>query len=475
MDRAHRIGQTKQVYVFRFITKDAVEERIIERATQKLKLDQLVIQEGRAQQAAKAAANKDDLLEMIQHGAGKIINSRESLSVNDDIDEIIRQGEEKTKALNSKYEGLDIDDLTNFKSELGTRQWEGQDYAGATGPNGMVWIEPAKRERKQNDYSIDRYYSQAMRVNPPKETKPKQARAPKQIQLHDYQFYPERLHKLQARELAAWERSQKAAEASTKPSENGEGSSEAKEEEEDDESAKPLTEEEIAEKEELLEQGFGDWNKRHFQLFIRAVTDHGRDKIEKIADEVGKGIEETKRYSDTFWKRNSEIEDIENYLQRINEGDRLRGRRQYEIDMLEDKIKSTKAPLQRLSLQYGQSKGRLFTDDEDRFLLVRMNHYNFTREECWELIKRDIGEYPHFRFDWFFKSRTPEELKRRGTTLLTCIKKEYDVPEEYTQPAVKKITNGKKRAAAEDIKEEAQNSRDVTPSSTASRTKKRKA
>jgi SWI/SNF-related matrix-associated actin-dependent regulator of chromatin subfamily A member 5 len=53
MDRAHRIGQTKQVYVFRFITQDAVEERILERATQKLRLDQLVIQEGRAQQAAK--------------------------------------------------------------------------------------------------------------------------------------------------------------------------------------------------------------------------------------------------------------------------------------------------------------------------------------------------------------------------------------------------------------------------------------
>ncbi len=46
MDRAHRIGQTKQVYVFRFVTEHAVEERILERATQKLRLDQLVIQQG---------------------------------------------------------------------------------------------------------------------------------------------------------------------------------------------------------------------------------------------------------------------------------------------------------------------------------------------------------------------------------------------------------------------------------------------
>ena len=128
MDRAHRIGQTKQVYVFRFITQDAIEERIIERATQKLKLDQLVIQEGRAQQAAKAAQNKEELLDMIQHGADKIINNRESMIVDEDIDEIIRKGEEKTTALNSKYEGLSLDALTNFQSELNAKTWEGQEY-----------------------------------------------------------------------------------------------------------------------------------------------------------------------------------------------------------------------------------------------------------------------------------------------------------------------------------------------------------
>jgi len=54
MDRAHRIGQTKQVYVFRFITENSVEERMLERAAQKLRLDQLVIQQGRQQQSKGA-------------------------------------------------------------------------------------------------------------------------------------------------------------------------------------------------------------------------------------------------------------------------------------------------------------------------------------------------------------------------------------------------------------------------------------
>jgi SWI/SNF-related matrix-associated actin-dependent regulator of chromatin subfamily A member 5 len=49
MDRAHRIGQTKQVFVFRFVTEESVEERMLERGAQKLRLDQLVIQQGRQQ------------------------------------------------------------------------------------------------------------------------------------------------------------------------------------------------------------------------------------------------------------------------------------------------------------------------------------------------------------------------------------------------------------------------------------------
>jgi len=56
MDRAHRIGQTKQVFVFRFITEGSVEERMLERAAQKLRLDQLVIQQGR-QQMSKGDIN----------------------------------------------------------------------------------------------------------------------------------------------------------------------------------------------------------------------------------------------------------------------------------------------------------------------------------------------------------------------------------------------------------------------------------
>jgi helicase SWR1 len=47
MDRAHRIGQVRDVEVFKMVSEKTVEENILRRANQKSLLDQAVIQEGR--------------------------------------------------------------------------------------------------------------------------------------------------------------------------------------------------------------------------------------------------------------------------------------------------------------------------------------------------------------------------------------------------------------------------------------------
>jgi ATP-dependent DNA helicase len=45
-DRAHRIGQTRSVLVFRLVSQHTIEETVLKRAAEKRKLEALVIAKG---------------------------------------------------------------------------------------------------------------------------------------------------------------------------------------------------------------------------------------------------------------------------------------------------------------------------------------------------------------------------------------------------------------------------------------------
>ena len=45
-DRAHRIGQTKPVLIFRIVSAHTIETKIMERATEKKQLEAVVIAKG---------------------------------------------------------------------------------------------------------------------------------------------------------------------------------------------------------------------------------------------------------------------------------------------------------------------------------------------------------------------------------------------------------------------------------------------
>ena len=64
-----------------------------------------------------------------------------------------------------------------------------------------------------------------------------------------------------------------------------------------------------AEKEELLQQGFGSWSKRDFQQFVKANERWGRNELDRICEEVeGKTPEEVKAYAAVFWERCNELD-----------------------------------------------------------------------------------------------------------------------------------------------------------------------
>jgi SWI/SNF-related matrix-associated actin-dependent regulator of chromatin subfamily A member 5 len=475
MDRAHRIGQTKQVYVFRFVTEMAIEEKVLERAAQKLRLDQLVIQQGRSQQPVKNAASKDELLTMIQHGAEKVFASKGPVGpaadgelADDDFEAVMRRGEEMTEKLNKRYETLGLDDLQKFTSDS-TYEWNGETFQPRKKEIGISWINPSKRERKEQNYGIDSYYRKTLVTGGRTENKqPRIPRAPKQITIHDYQFFPDRLAVLQDKETA-WYRKENNLKAPLPdgPDEDleaREADQQLAQQEIDD--AEPLTEEEKAEKERLIEQGFPEWNKRDFQQFLNGSAKYGRQNYEGISEEVdGKDADEIKAYAKVFWKKYKTLDNWQKHLGVIEEGE-LRVRQSEEKKrLIAKKIGMYRMPLQQMQIKYTVSttNKKVYTEEEDKFLVVMLHKHGVEGEFIYEKIRDEIRESPLFRFDWFFLSRTPQEIGRRCTTLISAIVRELgegdvknkngkrgyedeetEEEEEVEQPKGKKAKNGVK-------------------------------
>ncbi|KAI8323958.1 hypothetical protein GQ54DRAFT_257323 [Martensiomyces pterosporus] len=439
MDRAHRIGQTKQVYVYRFITENSVEEKVLEKAMQKLRLDQLVIQQGRLAQPTKGAS-REQLLDMVHtEGTPAPSEAGGDADADVDIDEILRQGETRTHELQSKYADMGLDDLNRFANEsTSTTQWEGEDYARKrqAADIGQLWIQPAKRERKVN-YAVDDYYREALRQSSRSSSAQRAPRPPKQMHIQDFQFYPPRLHELLDKELLAYRRSigykvPKPGVSENEDESSGDGQSEdaRQAEQEKIDAAEPLTEDEIKEKDQLIEQGFGNWNRRDFYSFMRALESHGRSNMNLVkADVEGKTPEEVEAYAKVFWKRYKELPEADRLTAQISKGEQKRARRSEIQHLLDSKMDECKQdPLRHLRIPYSSggstAKGRVYTEDEDRFMLVHLARMGVGSEDVYEKIRQELRLSPLFRFDWFIKSRNTQEIQRRCQTLIGLLQKE---------------------------------------------------
>lgn len=128
---------------------------------------------------------------------------------------------------------------------------------------------------------------------------------------------------------------------------------------------------------------------------------------------------------------------------RITEGEAKRNKRDNLEFLLRQKINSVRYPMQELELNYPTTKGKVYSEEEDRYLLCRLFHYGMQAEDVYERIKKDITEFPVFRFDWFFKSRSPQELQRRCNTLLGMIEKEAELRHQEELATKKSASKGK--------------------------------
>lgn len=255
MDRAHRIGQKKQVQVFRLITENTIEEKIIERAEIKLRLDKMVIQQGRLSDAKTNTLQKDDLLNIIRFGANAIFASKDAdANLDFDIENILKMGEEKTAEQKEKMDTLGESSLRNFTLDAPSSvyQFEGEDYRDKHRINiADNWIEPPKRERKVANYVIDSIFKDAGKNE---QKAPKAPKPPKQPVVSDFQFYPRRLFDILEQEIHYYRKSLMYT-VPLKPELGANASKVQREEQKKIDESTPLSEEALAEKEVLLTQG----------------------------------------------------------------------------------------------------------------------------------------------------------------------------------------------------------------------------
>lgn len=457
MDRAHRIGQKKQVQVFRFVTERAIEEKVLERAAQKLRLDQLVIQQGRPSTSTIGNTN-DDLLGMIQHGAKEVFNSMSGLTMlDDDIDVILAKGREKTKSLNAKFNKLGLDDLQNFTSDASVYEWNGQNFAKRdNGEPGLTWIHPTKRERKEQTYSVDSYYKEMMKSsNKAAGSKIKQ---PKVYHVQDHQFFSEELKELLEREQLAYKKSVGYAYSIDDFGDSDEeflNSSDEKDdmpreerlklEQKKIQEAEPLTEEELERKEQLILETFSSWSRRDFTNYIHACAKYGRDSLKEVAESLGRNLDEVERYTRKFWLAKDEIEGHEKYVAQIEASERRAAKVLRQQELLAIKIEELEDPLEDLRIHYPPNNSkRVFSKLEDRFMLNCAYKYGIVDAKLGEKIKQDIGESDLFRFDWYIASRSAHELSRRVNTLLLALARESE-----SGSSKKKAKNGSRGDSVE--------------------------
>lgn len=102
-DRAHRIGQKKEVRVLRLITANSVEEKILAAARYKLNVDEKVIQAGKFDQRSTGAERKQMLEQIIQADGEE--EEEEEVPDDETVNQMVARSEEEFNI----FQSMDID------------------------------------------------------------------------------------------------------------------------------------------------------------------------------------------------------------------------------------------------------------------------------------------------------------------------------------------------------------------------------
>jgi SWI/SNF-related matrix-associated actin-dependent regulator of chromatin subfamily A member 5 len=415
-DRCHRLGQKKPVSVYRLVSENTVEEKIVERAQQKLKLDAMVVQQGRLKDKDKVT--KEEILAAVRFGADTVFRSEESTITDEDIDVILERGAAKTKELAEKIQKAEKGDLLDFKLDGGVsaQTYEGIDYSDKDLRDQLRLLAAnsmGKRERRPppTSYNPIMHPKKSMIVNNTKIKLPSALRLPP---MEDHQFYNrERLLELGRLEFETYAALRSVGKVPSKAYIDR---------------AKTLLPDELGtEKIELLEEGFGNWTRTQFFNFVKANAKYGRDDIASIATELDMSEAQVGPYSIAFWRYGpTELKnEWERFSNLIEKGEKKLERQTKLTGMLKKFVSTFDNP--RDEIVFANRGTTHFSLEQDRALLSAVDKEGYGN---WDMVRETIRHDRRLKFQHSVQGMTTGMITKRSDYRIRQVERELDAREK---------------------------------------------
>ena len=405
-------------------------------------------------------------MKMVRFGADQILSGKGGTYTDEDIDALIARGEERTSEFEAKLKTDAQHNLANFQllgeDETGTDTFSfgGKNYREGDRKGGN-FINLPQRQRKRN-YDVNEYFRETMNSGGPTGGMKAHAadaaskKRKKGPALHDFQLFDrERLNAIAEKErrLAAQKEEQirTIGELRSRAHQTEESLKTAEEMEKGLVNGFKLSDEDLALKTRLQAEGFPDWSKKDFKAFCSSLERHGRYNFKSVAhdmvNDTGKDMKEIQRYFVAFWTNYRRVADWKKVLEKIERGERKIVRLRQIRDAIQEKVErhledtfgsefqnqgveipSANELLEyswpKMTINYGTgTRGRAYQEEEDAFLICMMHRHGYGAAER---IRLEIRRAWQFRFDWYFKSRSAQEIQKRCDTIVKIIEKENE-------------------------------------------------